>query len=100
MGGSNPEESPEEEVPILDEFGNKIYEPYLMNDVYVYFVNDYTVHGKDAIPQQFNTVMKVNPDRMFYEPFIILTDFWSYKSNSLLLNSTVSEANFTLNLKP
>ena len=49
MSGSQ-EESQEEEIPILDEFGNKIYEPYLKNDMYVYIVNDYTFHGKDQIP--------------------------------------------------
>lgn len=37
---------------------------------------------------------------MFYEPFIFLSDFWSYKGNTLQLNSTVSEANLQLHIKP
>lgn len=51
MASGGMDESTEEEVPILDEFGNKIYEPYLKNDIWVYIVNDFTFHGKDGIPQ-------------------------------------------------
>jgi len=39
-----------EEIPILDEFGNKIYEPYLKNDLYLYLIPDFTIHAKSAIP--------------------------------------------------
>jgi len=48
---SGSEDSVEEEIPILDELGNKIYEPYLKRDLYVYLVNDYTIHAKASIPQ-------------------------------------------------
>lgn len=62
MASGGMDESTEEEVPILDEFGNKIYEPYLKNDIWVYIVNDFTFHGKDGIPQQLQKVFKINPD--------------------------------------
>lgn len=42
---SSSEEAVEEEVPILDEFGNKIYEPYLKTSLYVYVTADFTFYS-------------------------------------------------------
>ena len=48
---SSAEESVEEEVPILDEFGNKIYEPYLKTEMYVYVTPDFSSHSRSQLPQ-------------------------------------------------
>lgn len=47
---SSSEEAVEEEVPILDEFGNKIYEPYLKTNLYVYVTSDFTFYSRTQIP--------------------------------------------------
>lgn len=44
------EETPEEDVPVLDEFGNKIYETYIKQQIYVYVTPDFTFHSRKELP--------------------------------------------------
>lgn len=97
---SSAEDTFEEEIPILDEFGNKIYEPYMKKSIYLYIVNDFTFFGKEQIPQQLSKVIRTNPEQMYYEPIMVLTDFWSYKTNTIQLNNTVNETLVELVVKP
>lgn len=110
LSGEMEEEVIEEEKSEIEESDEGVVEDtdrkpapyihYLKPEIYCYIVPDFTVYTKNSVPEQFKSILKINTEMNFYEPLIVLTDFWAYDDILVELNNTVKSANVTVHIKP
>lgn len=72
------------------------YIQYLKPELYCYISPDFTLYPLDGVPDQMKNLMKLNTKLNYYEPLLLLTDFWLYQELLIPLNKTVSQANVTV----